>query len=189
MASWGSGPGIISQWGECSWPLAHDGVPSVDQLGIVSRRWYNSAGVPENMLQTLTPATEPGNPRQPRLYNGRPVWELDTLHSFRFTPFTHSSGLLGDGYWALIADGSASAFPGPSRLGKYGDATRRAKHGDTSCFCPYRPSEKETPGSLYPPLGVWIRGRPWEPPPQHSDILRTMPQFSLERVGGAQYGA
>jgi hypothetical protein len=179
-------PGSLYPW--------RDGVPSVQQLGKLSRKWCNYDGAPEKLIQTLKPAIDPGKPLQPRLYNGRPVWELDPMHSFRFTPYTQnepaSSGLLGDGYWALVATGSASGFPGAARLGKHGEAMRLAKHGDTSCFCSYRPSEKETPGSLYPPLGIWIRGRPWEPPTEHSDTTpRDVPQFLLERVGGAQYGA
>ena len=192
MAAYGNYPGY--EYDEANLLLVRGGITSVEQLGKLSRRWYNSEGLPGNLVQTLTPATEPGNPMHPRVYNGRPVWELDAMHAFRFTLYNQNepscSGLLDDGYWALVGTGTASGFPGSARLGKHREAMRLAKHGDTSCFCSYRPREKETPGCLYPPLGVWIRGRPWEPPAAYPDTFpRNLPQFSLERVGGAQYGA
>jgi hypothetical protein len=134
-------------------------------------RKYNEDGTLKAETTLLTVEKDPENPLQPRLFNGRPVWEMGMHQSFCFTPFPKDppSPDGRDGYWGLA---NLTSMHGVS-------------HGEAFCFTLDRPREMETPGSLYPPLGIWIRGRPWL---RDTCFPHDKPQYYLWSAQG-EYGS
>jgi len=135
---------------------------SAQDLGNLCMRRYNYDGNLEADSTILKLA--------PMVFNGRPVWEMDYHHAICFTPSKEPSADGRDGFWAIANLTNAS----------------EVSRGEACAFCLDRPRAMETPGSPYPPMGIWIRGRPWL---RDMCFPRDKPQFSLERVGGSEYGA
>jgi len=73
------------------------------ELGNLCMRSYDGDGKLKDETTILTLEQDADNPLQPRLFNGRPVWELGVYFSLCFTPFSKDDPSPDgrDGYWAI----------------------------------------------------------------------------------------
>lgn len=95
--------------------------------------------------------------RHGEVHNGKPVWDWDLHHSFCWVL---DSGNQAGGFWAL------------ANLHMLSD------RGEATGICFDMPQHAGSGGS-YPPLGAWVRGRPWD---RSTTYPHNEPCFMLERA-------